>query len=221
MSCPPGMILNPRTLRCIKASSRIARNLVQEGVIADYFVPQAPRKTYTRRRGPAPCRPDQERNPLTGRCRKITRSKFRQTQNYRKTFMPRRQLSEGPARLPVGVATVAPMGADLGWIRNNCRNQQDPLTGVPFSYTNPYELQDTIRLHDRTCVAAQPLHYKVAAEHKMGRAATLPGHSGRYMTQSDLEALRSAMRRRIPAYKLPGRMQQTQHQQGWYMGPEY
>lgn len=196
MSCPPGTILNPRTLRCIRASSRIAQELAQEGVIANYLVaPQ--RKTLRRPKGPAPCRPDQERNPVTGRCRKART--YRQAKPVY-PFGQRRQLSEGRVRHG--------MGASPDWIRSHCRNQNDALTGAPFAYMSPYELQDIVRLHDRTCVGAQPLHYKVAGDHSAGRMATLPGHSGQPLTQGDLDALRNAMRRRNPAYKIPSRRQQ-------------
>jgi len=212
MSCPPGMILNPRTLRCIRSNSRIAQNLVKEGVIANYYV-APPRKTYRRQKGPTPCRPDQQRNPITGRCKKISKTYKRKLYSppppfhQQIPFGHRRILSEGPARAPRGTATVAPMGASLNWIYGNCRNQQDPLTGTPFSYMNPYDLQDVVRLHDRTCVAAQPLHYKVAGEHGAGRMAMMPGHTGQPMSQSDFDALRDAMRRRNPAYRIPSRIQ--------------
>ena len=235
MSCPPGMILNPRTLRCIRSNSRIAHDLVQEGVIADYLVAPA-RKTYRQRgpRVPAPCRPDQQRNPITGRCKKINNRTykrklyspppppaFQQKIHYghqipighqipvghQIPFQQRRMLSEGPARLGRRAATVAPMGVNMDWVRTNCRNQQDPLTGAQFAYMNPYDLQDVVRLHDRTCVGAQPLHYKVAGEHGAGRPATLPGHSGWQLKQEDFDALRGAMRRQNPGYKIPALLQ--------------
>ena len=219
MSCPPGTILNPRTLRCIRSNSRIAHNLVQEGVLANYLV--APlRKTFRRQgpRVPTPCRPDQQRNPITGRCRKINNRTYKRKlysppppapyghQNpigHQIPFQQRRTRSEGPARLSRRAAAVAPMGTNMDWIRTNCRNQQDPLTGAQFAYMNPYDLQDVVRLHDRTCVGAQPLHYKVAGEHGAGRPATLPGHSGWQLKREDFDALRGAMRRQNPGYKIP------------------
>jgi hypothetical protein len=88
MYCPPGSILNPETLRCVKNSSHIARNLVQRGVIADYLVP-IHRRTYRRHPQRKPCRPDQHRNSVTGRCRKT----------YRST-PGRRTLSEGRTSAP-------------------------------------------------------------------------------------------------------------------------
>lgn len=38
MSCPPGMILNPRSLRCVKATGRVARELVRRGNIGELDV---------------------------------------------------------------------------------------------------------------------------------------------------------------------------------------
>lgn len=140
------------------------------------------------------------------------RTMKRQNINRNPYQFSRRQLSEPPVRLPRGTSTVAPLGASMDWINSNCRNQQDALTGAYFAYANPYELQDVVRLHDRTCVGAQQLHYKVAAEHAAGRAATNPGKQGSQMTTEDFDALRSAMRRYNPAYKIPGRKQYGQFQ---------
>jgi hypothetical protein len=46
---------------------------------------------------------------------------------------------------------------------------------------------------------------KVAAEHKEGKVATMPGDPSTAMTLDDFTALRNAMRRRNPEYKLPAR----------------
>jgi hypothetical protein len=177
MSCPPGQILNPRTLRCIRTTSRIAQDLVKQGVIADYLVPiYQPRKTYRQPRARKPCRIDQQRNPTTGRCRRVY-----QPQTRRQPLNQRRQLSEGSA-IPPGMATVAPLGAGPGWIQNNCRNPHDVVVS---------DLPEIIRLHNRKCITATHLHNKVAA--------------GSQYTNSELVALRTAMRRRNPAYEIPGR----------------
>ena len=74
---------------------------------------------------------------------------------------------------------------------------QDPLTGLPI---NP---QTAVQLHDGTCVAAEPLHYKVASDHRSGRPATIPGNPRRLMNTEDFAALRTMMRYRNPAYKVP------------------
>ena len=180
MSCPPGQILNPRTLRCIKTTSRIAQNLVNQGVIADYLVPaQQYRKTYRQPRPRKPCRIDQQRNPTTGRCRRVF-----QPYTRRQPLNQRRLLSEAPA-VPVGMATVAPLGAGSGWIHNNCRNPHEVSSS---------DLPELIRMHNRKCITATHLHNKVAA--------------GSSFTNSELVALRTAMRRRNPAYELPGRTYQ-------------
>jgi hypothetical protein len=185
MYCPPGSILNPQTLRCIKTTSRIAHDLAQRGVIADYLVP-AQRRTYRRPRQPRPCRFNEQRNPATGRCRKI--GSQRQT---------RRQLSEAPYRVPGGVSTTVPMGADLRWIQDNCRNTVDPVSRLPFSH---YDLPDIVRLHDRTCVKAPNLHTKISTGRIPGTRIPL--------TQDDLNTLQTAMRRRNPAY-MPARNYRT------------
>lgn len=175
MSCPPGQILNPRTLRCIKTTSRIAQDLVNQGVIADYLVPAYYRKTYRQPRVRKPCRIDQQRNPATGRCRRV--------QTYKQPLNQRRQLSEPPAHIPAGMVTVAPLGAGPGWIQNNCRNPYDVTVS---------DLPELIRMHNRKCITATHLHNKLAA--------------GNPLTEGELVALRTAMRRRNPAYELPGRI---------------
>lgn len=51
MSCPPGTILNPRTLRCVKVTGRRAQQLVRAGNIGEAnvaFAPQPQRQPYYR-----------------------------------------------------------------------------------------------------------------------------------------------------------------------------
>jgi hypothetical protein len=54
MSCPPGMVLNPRSLRCVRATGRVARDLVRRGNIGEldvgyYAAAAAPPSSYYRR----------------------------------------------------------------------------------------------------------------------------------------------------------------------------
>lgn len=201
MSCKSGMILNPRTLRCIRASSRIAQELAAKGVIADYLVQyrRTIRKPYERK----PCSPDQERHPNTGRCRKATRKQ--QPAYNRPLNLQRRQLSEDPLRTPAGFSMPAPTGGDAEWIQFNCKNEQDPVTGKRFDRN---DIPDLLRLHERTCVTAPNLHNSITADHKAGRVALIPGSQNTHLTREDFNALREGMRRRNPAYKIPGRKAQ-------------
>jgi hypothetical protein len=227
MSCPPGTVLNPYTLKCVRAAGRKGRELLQQGVVAEAQVYQQyafdrigrrTRKAPPQPKQPNPCPPGTVRNPATRRCikeaGKVYRSLYPQQVDTRPVPIPinptllpiRRQLSEPPLRLPVGTAEVAPL-ADratiLGWASANCTNTSDPITGAPFASAE--SLQELIRLHNRTCALAPPLHVKVAAEHKEGRVAMMPGDPTTAMTLDDFTALRNAMRRRNPEYKLPGR----------------
>jgi len=245
MSCPPGTIRNPRSLRCVKVSGRKAQELAKYGNIPDYYVQQqqqqqpaytaflfgkSPRQTRKRPnyygvqqqqhasfRTPAACPPGQERNPTTGRCIKLggkTHKRLYPQPTPQPVMAPREVLrrteSEGPARLPVGTAGIAPL-ADratiLGWTHAHCNNDRDPITGTPFAAEETSALQNLIRLHNRTCTMAGPLNAKVTAEHKAGQVATIPGQTS-HMTLDDFKALRDSMRRRDPAYKLPGRKHQ-------------
>jgi hypothetical protein len=163
------------------------------------------------------------RNPRTGRCIKITGRTYKQL-HHKPVTAPapapepalvlappptahRRALSEGRPVPPTGVPAVAPIGdrtTTLQWIAGNCANDTDPVARTAFA-TQP-TVEDIIRLHDNTCVAAPGLHRHVAAEHKVGRVAVIPGNRrGTPMTIEDFTALRAAMRRRDPAYKVPAR----------------
>ena len=165
-------------------------------------------------------RPDQERNPVTNRCIKI--GGLTHQQLYPPTPAPlpapapppqelRRMSSEGPMKLPLGSAGIAPL-ADrpmiLGWAHSQCKNDRDAISGIPFVSADAAALQDLIRLHDRTCVMSGALNAKVTAEHKAGQVATIPGDPSSHLTIDDFKALRDSRRRHDPAYKIPSRKHQ-------------
>ena len=179
--------------------------------------------------GPQPCAPGQNRNPATGRCIKMTGrtykrlypsvapAPFPQAPRLAATLLPpaplrpRRESTEGPTRLPVGTAQPAPLGdpaATQSWIRDNCKNKRDPISGIAWTDADTTSLQDVIRLHERTCTLASGLNNAVKAEHKVGKPATVPGDPTTTLTLDDFKALRTTMRRRDPAYKLPRRSHQ-------------
>ena len=279
MSCPPGTVLNPRSLRCVRVTGKTARRLAQQGNIADYYGqqpyqggiagffgrpqpqvrPRPYRADYIGRQQQQPlyygqqqqqqqpyyygqtqhrrtvrrprigiaaafgvpavretqCIPGFDRNPTTGRCIKIGGKTHARLYPPVRPQPPveelRRTSSEGPIRLPLGSAGVAPIAdkpAILDWTRSQCRNDRDPIIGIQFAAAEAAALQDIVRLHDRTCVLSGPLNAKVAAEHKAGKIATVPGNSSDHMTLDDFRALRDSMRRHNPAYKIPGRKHQ-------------
>ena len=296
MACPPGSILNPKTVRCIKLDGRVAQQLIKNGNIADYYAvpPHRPSvyrplaKTYKApkalppplfyydsrpKRAPKPapapgpyyydphrytykaglkvaCPPGSQRNPRTGRCIKLAGKTFKDIYGapavdpaapyYPAAAIPvprprarpyaypppepylpvaaaaraktlRRTSSEEAIRLPVGTATPGPLtdrSNILRWIRHNCDNDRDPLTGMAFSSADTDTLQEVIRLHNGTCTLATPLNDKVTAEHKAGQIATMPGDPSTHMTLDDFKALRDTVRRKIPGYKIPARKHQ-------------
>jgi hypothetical protein len=187
--CYPDEVRNPYTLACLKKTSKKARALVLNGDIPDYGIdvyrqPRGPGHEYQRK----PCRPDQFRNPETGRCKKLTRVKAKTVPKFR---------SEG--RIEIPVPGVSPLVDARSWVRVNCSNKRDPLTGR----TLDSESKDSIvRLHERTCAIDEPLSRSVAAQHAKGRLARIPG-TNTEMTREDFRALRDSMRRRNPAYKIP------------------
>jgi hypothetical protein len=166
----------------------------------------------------------QVRNPITGRCVVVGGRAFKQAgiapvlaqpppqpRVLRPAEVARRTESNAPADLPVHASAVAPL-ADrptiLGWAAGNCKEQRDAITGIPFRNMDAENLQQLVRLHTRACTLATPLNAKVAAEHRDGKIATIPGQSDTQMVLADFKALRDAMRRTNPAYKLPGRRHQ-------------
>jgi hypothetical protein len=114
---------------------------------------------------------------------------------------------------------VAPLGdraAVLGWAADNCKNAVDPITGTVLVNADTAALQELIRLHDRTCTLATPLNAQVAADHKAGRSSAVPSNPTQPLTLDDFRALRDAMRRRDPAYKIPQR-RHTQPPSEWQL----
>ena len=113
--------------------------------------------------------------------------------------------------MPFGMSGAVPLGdrhSMLAWLTNNCGNDRDPLTGQRFATATNEYLQQAIRLHQRTCTTGPALNAKVTAEHRAGTVATIPGDPSTHMVLEDFKALRDAMRRRDPAYKIPSRKHQ-------------
>lgn len=170
---------------------------------------------------PAPilCPAGQNRNPATGRCIRIGGRTYKRIYPPAPALPPpapppaeRRSSSEGTPALPVGTAAPAPLGDAAivqPWIRDNCKNKQDPISGIAWTDADTTQLQEVIRLHNRTCVMATGLHGTVKTQHRAGTPATIPGDPATALTLDDFKALRATMRRRDPAYKLPARKHQS------------
>ena len=186
VACPPGSQRNPRTGRCIKLAGKTYK-AVYGAPAVDPAAPYYP---------PPPAYPIPRPLPPP--------------RAAARTFV-RRTSSDTPPGLPVGTATPAPLtdrANVLRWIRHNCDNDRDPLTGTVFASADAEALQEVIRLHNRTCTLATPLSSKVMAEHKAGEIATMPGDPSTHMTLDDFKALRDTVRRKIPGYKIPARKHQ-------------
>jgi len=197
--CPRDHIPNPLgTGRCIKLGGDTHRQLYGSEPVAKL------------------CPAGQVRNPSgTGRCIKIGgpthKQLFAQPKQQPQPKEIRRTSSEGPVKLPLGSAGIAPLADKptiLGWAHSQCKNNRDPLSDLAFASADTAALQDLIRLHDRTCVMSGPLNAKVTAEHKSGQIATIPGDPSTHLTLDDFKALRDSRRRHDPAYKIPGRKHQ-------------
>lgn len=172
---------------------------------------------------PVLCPPGQNRNPTTGRCIRVGGRTYKKLHPAPPPPLPppppppparaatRRTSSEGTPTLPVGTAASAPLGDAAiiqPWIHDNCKNKTDPIRGLAWTDADTTQLQEVIRLHNRTCVMASGLHTAVQAQHRAGTPATVPGEATTALTLDDFKALRATMRRRDPAYKLPARRHQ-------------
>jgi hypothetical protein len=218
MPCPLGSFVNPESGKCVLASGSVAKDLIKRGVVNPYFPPQNPgmyypgypQKPVVQANPPVyppvkpiiqkPCELGKERNPETGKCRKI--QKMTVKRNARAYAYPPVGQKQ---KISTGKATVAPFTdreSVLNWAFSNCRNTIDPVTRKSFA-SQPY-ISDMIRLHNGTCTLASGLHAKVAAEHKSGHIATIPGDPHTHMIVDDFNALRDAMRRANPSYRVPG-----------------
>ena len=218
-----GAFFQPQPLRLRQTVRRPRGPAVAAGAFGDIIrIERAAVRAPANIMAPHTCPPGTVTNMRTGRCIKITGRTYKQLHKEpapvpaRVLAQPlalpprevaRRIMSEAPPIVPAGTSMVAPVtdrNAMLQWIAGNCANATDPVTRTTFA-TQPV-VEDIVRLHDNTCTAASGLHKYVAAEHKAGHVAAIPGNRhATPMTLEDFTALRAAMRRRDPAYKVPSR----------------
>ena len=243
MQCPPGLILNPMTLRCVRVTGKVGRGLYKEGYVRNAEVQAAaqavpfgyqPRNQnrFTMRKPgflmrrepklalPKPCPPGYMRSPQTRKCIKLG------GKAYKKVFpgtvhgtvpAPPPAVSEPKVAIPLGFSGAAPFAdkpALLDWTTQNCKYANDILTGRRFADDSVANLQNIVRLHDGVCMAAPSLNSLIGAQHKAGQVATLPHDKTTHLTLGDFKALKEVMRRTVPGYKIPARIHQA-HPPGW------
>jgi hypothetical protein len=232
MQCPPGLILNKRTRRCVLPTGNVGKRLYAQGNVrnaevqeamayspyrAFYRAPkqvptpfyQAPKPFYQPYQAPklAPkpieaCKPGYVINRMTRRCIKIG------GETYKKLYPEVRNLDSmsDSDRLIEGLSGPVPMedrNSIITWLSKNCKYTKDPLTGKDLITYNLPELQNLVRLHDGSCTLAPRLNDRIVAEHKENKIATLP--SGAHLTLGDFKALKQVMLRTVPGYSIPAR----------------
>jgi len=232
MQCPPGLILNKRTRRCVLPTGNVGKRLYAQGNVrnaevqeamayspyrAFYRAPkqvptpfyQAPKPFYQPYQAPklAPkpieaCKPGYVINRMTRRCIKIGGD------TYKKLYPEVRNLDSmsDSDRLIEGLSGPVPMedrNSIITWLSKNCKYTKDPLTGKDLITYNLPELQNLVRLHDGSCTLAPRLNDRIVAEHKENKIATLP--SGAHLTLGDFKALKQVMLRTVPGYSIPAR----------------
>ena len=234
MQCPPGLLLNPRTLRCVRVTGKVGRNLYRQGYVQPAELQYAAAAVPY---GYAPWRRNPQRPALNRQTHKrqvnmfgvplltikeptvcppgfernpVTQRCIKIGGPTHKKINPR-VLSEPSGNLPLGTSGPGPMAdkaAILAWTGRNCKFTNDLLSGVVFADDSAANLQSLVRLHDGTCLGAPALNQHVIAQHKLGKIATLPHAKDTHMTLGDFKALRETMRRTVPGYKIPARTYQ-------------
>ena len=193
MSCPAGTILNPESLHCVKITGRRGRQLIRDPK-------QLARIPLTQQQGiPGVCKTWQVRNPYTKRCIKRTGRTFKRVKS---------RLSLSKNRVP-SVAPTGPPEAVRAW-STTCRNRDHP----PLT---PGSTDTLVRLHTGLCLPASRVHASVAAEHRAGRSAHIPGSSNEWMTIEDFRVLQAAQRRHDPSYRVPRRTPAPNRPDRWQL----
>ena len=242
MQCPPGLILNPKTLRCVRVNGKVGRGLYKEGYVRNAEIQAAaqavpfgyqPRNRFTMRAVrpgfllrrepklviPKECPPGTTRSPQTRKCIKIGGKAYKKVYGPGHGPLPPPQsgLSEPKVAIPLGSSGAAPLAdkpALLDWTSQNCKYANDILTGRRFADDSTSNLQNIVRLHDGVCIAAPSLNSLIGAQHKAGQIATLPHDKTTHLTLGDFKALKEVMQRTVPGYKIPARVHQP-HPPGW------
>lgn len=229
MACPPGMVLNPHTFRCISSRGRIARELVRAGDLnageLRFGVPPPRRVTFKNRNRfrleteatkkqhdyipvlfedvPLKQQQDAPQCPLGYERNPVTHRCIRIGGRTFKRVHPR-EITEILQIPSSGAAAPVPLSdrrTTLGWITNNCKNTIEPLTGKPLQSLPVDSLQEIVRLHDGTCSTASSLQRHVITEQKRRRIVGIPGIPEIPMNYDDFRVLRDAIRRRNPGFK--------------------
>jgi hypothetical protein len=110
-------------------------------------------------------------------------------------------------RIAVGVSGAAPMEdkeSILQWVNTNCKFYKDSITGKNIEDYDLASLQNLVRIHDGSCTLASKLNDRIVEQHKANKIATLP-YTNAHMTLGDFKAVKEAMRRTVPGYKIPAR----------------
>jgi hypothetical protein len=241
MQCPPGLILNPKTLRCVRVTGKVGRGLYNEGYVRNAEIQAAahavpfgyqPRNRnrftirkpgFLLRREPKlaiskPCPPGTTRSLQTRKCIKLGGKAYKKVFGSTPVYEPVPSgLSEPKVAIPLGSSGAAPLAnkpALLDWTTQNCKYANNILTGRRFADDSVSNLQSIVRLHDGVCMAAPSLNSLIGAQHKAGQIATLPHDKTTHLTLGDFNALREVMQRTVPGYKIPARIHQ-QHPPGW------
>ena len=249
MQCPPGLILNPKTRRCVRVTGKVGRGLYNEGYVRNaevYAAVQAvpfgyqPRRVTQRKPGfllkrepklaiPKECPPGNIRSPQTRKCIKIGGKAYNKIYgSHEPAYVT---ASEPKVAIPLGASGAAPLADKpiiVDWTTQNCKYANDILTGRRFNEDSTANLQSLVRLHDGVCVAAPSLNSQIVAQHKAGQIATLPHDKTTHLTLGDFKALKEIMQRTVPGYKIPARIHQA-HPPGWELyiasdnrsGPEF
>lgn len=228
--CPPGLVFNPNTLRCVKAEGRRGKRLqsipafqrTRVAAVPVYdALPEFARsltRSFTQSRRPTFSPPTFTRrlsnnsdgcpegkilNPATGKCVKVG-------------GRVQRRIDRGPlgddesrdVRVPMFYtrkASKIPLGQRevmRNWISSQCSNSEEPFTGKNLKAMTENEMSSLIRTSAGTCLRAEYLDRHIRHERERGREVMDPV-APRKLTLSNMDILGRVVRRVVPDYRVP------------------
>lgn len=228
--CPPGLVFNPNTLRCVKAEGRRGKRLQSVPAFQRTRVAAVPvydalpefarslTRSFTQSRRPTFTLPTFTRrlsnnsdgcpegkilNPATGKCVKVGGRVQRR--------IDRSPLGEDESRdlrVPMFYtrkASKIPLGQRevmRNWISSQCSNSEEPFTGKNLKAMAENEMSSLIRTSAGTCLRAEYLDRHIRHERERGREVMDPV-APRKLTLSNMDILGRVVRRVVPDYRVP------------------
>jgi len=229
--CPPGLVFNPTTLRCVKAEGRRGKRL--QAVPAF----QETRTTLGRLAVPVYDALPEFARSLT---RSATQSRLPELRSDLPTFTRRapsedrcpegkilnpdtgkcvkvggrvqrrleRRPEDGERNVPIlftrkaSKIPIGPRESMRSWISTQCANSEEPFTGKNLRAMTDNEMSSLIKTSAGTCLRAEYLDQHIRHERERGKEVMDPV-AQRKLTLSNMDILGRVVRRVVPDYRVP------------------